>query len=397
MERLRASWLVDGTGAPVARDVVVELTGQTVAAVRAGERPALGPGWTDLSGHTLIPALVDAHVHLFMSPTADEGARRRQLESSYDELLPTMRQNARALLAAGVLAARDGGDAGGCSLRFRDEELGDSPLCLRSPGRAFRAEGRYGKLIGRPPRAGATLADAIRQDDEPADHVKVAQSGLNSLLRFGRSTRPQFSVAELSAAVRAAGERGLAVMAHANGPAPVAIAAEAGCASVEHGYFMGAEAMDRLAERGCRWVPTAVTMAGFAADLPEGDPRRGVARETLDHQLEQIAAARQRGVIIACGTDAGALGVEHGAALGREMALLVEGGLSIVEAIAAATSVGARLLGVDDRLGTLSPGRPATLLAYRCPPEGLLPGRISRPDALWLRGRPVDLDGPAGT
>ena len=124
------------------------------------------------------------------------------------------------------------------------------PVCVRAAGRAWHREGRYGRLIGRPPAEGLSVAEAIRQDGERGDHLKIVNSGLNSLTEYGRTTAPQFDLAEMSAAVKAAAERGLSVMVHANGEEPVRIAVMSGCRSVEHGFFMGRENLARMAEQG---------------------------------------------------------------------------------------------------------------------------------------------------
>jgi len=390
---IRAGWLIDGSGRPARPDVLLELEDGLIAGLEEGaeraklpaERPLL-----DLAGRTIIPGLVDAHVHLFMSPTSREEIRRGQLASSYQALEPVMAGHAAALLRAGVLAARDGGDYGGFSLRFRDQRLQGAGLRLTSPGRALHAPGRYGRLIGRPPQPGLGLAGSIRAGAAGLDHVKLVNSGLNSLTRFGRLTRPQFSPAELRAATAAAGELGLKVMVHANGPAPVADAVRAGCRSIEHGFFMGRDSLKLMADLGCVWVPTAVTMRGLSETLPPGDPRAGVARQNLEAQLEQLGLARDLGVRVACGSDSGSLGVVHGRSLAREMALFVRAGFGLEEAVAAASALGADLLGLEGELGRLAPGRPATFLVFEGPPAGLLQ-RLGRPERIFLRGRPLPI------
>ena len=181
----------------------------------------------------------------------------------------------------------------------------------------------------------------------------------------------EFSPEELREAVQAAHEQGKRVMFHANGVEPVRGAVEAGCDSIEHGFFMGEENLARMAERGTIWVPTAVTMRAYAETLPADDPAAEIARRTFDHQLRQIEKARELGVQIAVGTDAGSLGVEHGRAVAWEMGILVEAGFSISEAVRFATENGAQLLGYPE-LGRIVPGRPGRLLAVEGGPESLL-------------------------
>ncbi|MFW6240022.1 MAG: amidohydrolase family protein, partial [Thermodesulfobacteriota bacterium] len=325
----------------------------------------------DFSACTLMPPLIDAHVHLFMSATPDPETRQKQLDATYAELRPAMVEHLRALAASGVVAARDGGDYGGHALRLRDEGDRNDPVRIRAAGKAWRKDGRYGRLIGRPVPPGLSPAGAIQRDEQPSDHVKLVNSGINSLKTFGRQTPPQFSRWELREAIHAAHERGKPVMIHANGAAPVRGAVEAGCDSIEHGFFMGEENLARMAERGTIWVPTAITMRAYAETLPADDPAAEIARRTFDHQLRQIERARELGVQIAVGTDAGSLGVEHGRAVAWEMGILVEAGFSIFEAVRFATENGAQLLGYPE-LGRIEPRRPARLLAVEGGPERLL-------------------------
>ena len=112
------------------------------------------------------------------------------------------------------------------------------------------------------------------------------------------------------------------IMVHANGRLPVEFAVEAGCDSIEHGFFMGGENLKKMADRQIFWVPTAVTMQALAANTPQS----GAALKILENQLEQMRRARELGVPIVAGTDAGSFGVRHGMALAEELALMLEAG-----------------------------------------------------------------------
>jgi imidazolonepropionase-like amidohydrolase len=93
-------------------------------------------------------------------------------------------------------------------------------------------------------------ADRTGKEKKGVDHIKIVNSGLNSLSCFAKETKPQFDSAELKAAVRADRQCGLKTMVHANGKMPVKIAVDAGCDSIEHGFFMGVENLHRIADRG---------------------------------------------------------------------------------------------------------------------------------------------------
>jgi imidazolonepropionase-like amidohydrolase len=206
---------------------------------------------------------------------------------------------------------------------------------------------------------------------------------LNSLTDYGKQTAPQFDLAEMCAAVKAAAELGRSVMVHANGEAPVRVAVAAGCRSIEHGFFMGKDNLARMADKGVAWVPTVVTMAAYARIFAQTGRSPDVARRTLDHQLEQLATARRLGVTVALGTDSGSPGVEHGAAVIEEMKLLMQAGYSLPEAIRCATVNGARLTGGE--FGLIEPGRPATFLVAQGSPS-TLPESLNNIRAVFIDG-----------
>ena len=327
----------------------------------------------DLSDCTVFPALIDSHVHLVMSGTTDPSIRRKQLKSNYTDRRKTIGDHLHQHLAYGVLAVRDGGDHNGDTLRYKQEMAAHppAPVTIASPGRARHAQGRYGKLIGIPVKADETLVQSAFGKTPRRDHLKLVNSGLNSLTQFGVESAPQFSRNELTAVVAAARKCGLPVMVHANGYLPVKLAVEAGCASIEHGFFMGKENMRRLADTGAVWVPTTVTMKAYSDYLKNqghrSDPSFAeVSKKNLEHQLAQINTARELGVLIALGTDAGSPGVHHGLAVQDELRLLIGGGFSVEGAIRCASRNGALLMGLSER-GTLAPGMRADFMAVRGP------------------------------
>ncbi len=389
---IRAGWLVDGTGGPVQKDVLLRIQYDRLKAVDPAVHPADSgqppPGdILDLSHCTILPGLVDAHVHLALSGTTDPEARRLQLEAPYEKAEEVIERHLQSHLSCGVLAVRDAGDRAGHGLRYRDERLHRAgiPVCVRVAGRAWHAPERYGRLIGRPPGNLAGLAESIRRDASGADHVKIVHSGLNSLLDFGKQTRPQFDEKDLREAVRAAKARGLRVMVHANGEDPVREAVRAGCDSIEHGFFMGRKNMDRMARRGTVWVPTVCTMAACARALPTGSREARGAEKNLDHQVRQLGEALEAGVRVALGTDAGSLAVHHGRAAADEIRLMIQAGMRVEEAISGATRTGASLLGLERQLGTLKPGMPATFVGASGGPDQI-PNSLVNPALVMIEG-----------
>jgi imidazolonepropionase-like amidohydrolase len=319
--------LIDGSGNPAIENRIVCVADGRIQQI-VERSQAVDPEMeiVDLSDCTVFPALIDAHVHLVMSGTTQAAHRKNQLNSGYGERKRIIAEHVRQHLECGVLGVRDGGDNRGDTLRYKVETTGscDSGVTIASAGRGRNARGRYGKLIAIPVEEGITLAQSAFDAGTPRDHLKIVNSGLNSLTQFGVETPPQFEKEELAAAITEAKRRGQPSMVHANGRTPVKFAIDAGCDSIEHGFFMGEENMRRMADAGVTWVPTAVTMKAYINYLKRQGHRSDasfgeISGRNLEHQLAQIDAAKRLGVTIALGTDAGSPGVHHGLSVKEEL------------------------------------------------------------------------------
>lgn len=380
-----AGWLIDGKGAPPLCRVFVRIDRGKILEIHGdcsdSERSAAD---LDLSPCTILPGLIDCHVHVSLSGTEDDAVRKRQLSATFEEAGETIRSNLADHLSCGVVAVRDGGDREGRALQYRRRVSSGkgAPAPLLSCGQAFHARNRYGAMIGRCPPGEDRLAAAIRHGFS-GHFVKIIHSGPNSVSTFGRETPPQFGFEDLQEGIRAAHEIGLKVMVHANGRLPVKEAIDAGCDSLEHGYFMGEENLGRLAEQGIFWVPTLFAMETLSLRF-RGRREGEVARRNTDHQLEQVRLARDRGVRIAAGTDAGSPGVHHGKALREEMRLLVAAGMSLEEAVQCASSRGAEVMGLP-HLGRLSPGAAAAFVVLRGAPDLWLES-LESPERVFFGG-----------
>jgi imidazolonepropionase-like amidohydrolase len=384
-------WLIDGSGGPVRRQVLMTWKESALVSLKEAQHEDLeGSPVEDFGAFTVLPGLVDAHVHLSMSGTDDPETRKGQINVSFDQARTKIEHHITQNIMRGVVALRDGGDREAHVFLYKKRVLREAslPVVLKAPRQAWHAPGRYGKLIGRTPRPGETLAEAVTRTWTGSDHTKIVNSGLNSLTRFGQETAPQFGVEELEEAVKRAHALGLKVMVHANGRVPVGWAVEAACDSIEHGFFMGRENLEKMAERGTMWVPTAITMAAYAKKMGEDRAESDVAKRTLDHQLNQIRLANGLGVSIAAGTDSGSLGVNHGEALSEELRLLMTAGFTLEEAVRCASCRGAALLNVEDHTGVLAPGRPATFVAVKAAPEGVLDA-LKAPYLVVVKGKVV--------
>ncbi len=380
-----AGHLIDGTGSPARKSALLCMENGLISSLEFHAPEDLPRVLPPLSGApvqsypdcTILPGLIDSHVHLAMSGKTDPELRAEQLRNGFEQNRPLIAERIRQSLGCGIMALRDGGDAGGHALEYVRANPRSS-VQVKCAGRGWRARGRYGKIIGREPLEGLTLAESIAADRPGGDHVKILNSGINSLTEFGRETAPQFDREQLRAAFAQAKKQGKKIMVHANGTLPVEFAIEAGCDSIEHGFFMGEENLRKMADKQIFWVPTAVTMKALLAQSK-------VAARILETQLDQMRRARALGVPIASGTDAGSFGVRHGQALVEEFKLMVQAGFSIEETICGATRTGARLLGLDHELGLLRPGMPASFLVVPGPPSEL-PGSLISLKSVFIRG-----------
>ena len=396
LQIINAGWLIDGSARPLRAKVQLRIINGCIESIR--ENQPIHSGQTsdnsdtqtlDLNKATILPALVDSHVHLTMSGTMDQDERVRQLDMGFNLAEDVIRKHLDQHLAAGVLAVRDGGDKSAHVLHYKHTHLRSHPMAVqvKSAGRAWRKPGRYGQLIGRELDPTTSLGRAIQAENDPVDHIKIVNSGLNSLIEFGKQTQPQFDSDELRAAVSAADQRRLKIMVHANGQIPVQTAVAAGCRSIEHGFFMGTDNLNLMVEKAVVWVPTAVTMQAYGRYLKKIGKKTAVALRNLDHQVEQLQTARQLKVPIALGTDAGSPAVDHGRAIVDEMEIFIKAGFSIEETVRCATFNGAQLLGIKN-LGLLVRGMPATFIAVKGNPKGL-PDSLRQLLGVWVNGKRI--------
>jgi len=405
-ESILAGWMVDGSGEPVRENVLLTVHDGIITQIKeAIPEKTRKRDVRDFSHCTLLPGLIDAHIHLFMSGTEDLDIRKKQLALQFEDIRGDIQKRLGNLLACGVVACRDGGDRHAYTLKFKREHLDENtfPIQLKVAGAAWHQKGRYGKMIGKSPQDAKSLGQSIYENNQFVDHIKIVNSGLNSLIRFGMETSPQFGVMELKEAVATGKHFGCKTMVHANGKKAVEIALKAGCHSIEHGFFMGPDNLKRMADKQIAWVPTAMTMKAYRdtfEDRRKNSKTRNhpqnpsmlqinkmirVASQNLEHQLEQIRQAKELGVTMVLGTDAGSIGVHHGRSVKEEIQLFVKAGLSLAEAIQCATVNSARLLNLDNQ-GTIAKGAVATFMALPGPPQDL-PDSLDSITALYIRGR----------
>ncbi|MEW5914144.1 MAG: amidohydrolase family protein [Thermodesulfobacteriota bacterium] len=313
--------------------------------VRALGQEALAAGAPrrDLPGLWLAPAPLDAHVHLHLggTPAANLAAGR----------------------VAGLAALRDLGHPP----RLPTPLAKEPPPLLRVAGPALGAAGPGGSWLAEGLAGAEAFAQAVAARVRAgAGVIKLFASGLLDFAQPGQVLHPlALRPEEMRAAVKAAGRAGLSVTAHASGEEAVRAALAAGVQGVEHGFFLGRQALQEMASRGVSWSPTLAAVRAHAQD-PEGrhDPaQRQRLQEIADRQAAQIRLGVALGVRLVLGSDAGSYGLPHGRAAFLEMEAWLEAGVAPELVFQAATSQAAQALGLAHELGGVFPGARAWLLA----------------------------------
>jgi imidazolonepropionase-like amidohydrolase len=386
-----AAALIDGTGV-VHRPGAVLFEGERIVGV--GERIA-GPQGAQVvhfEGATILPGLIDCHVHLTDGGLPDATVQDRDPPS-----LRTLRiaDHARRTLAAGFTAVRDVGGRDHLEFGFR-RAVGDG--LARAPRLVLA-----GKVISITTAGASAWQGMYRQADGPHEVVKAvreqvaAGADVIKLMATGAVLSPgherpgaaQLTSAELHAAVETAHTLGRRVAAHAHGIEGIRRAVEAGVDTIEHGTHLheDSEVMRAMAARGVFLVPTLKALAGIAdgAGVPED-----IAAKERDRRSDRdttFTKALEVGVPIAMGTDAATPFNRHGENA-QELAIMVELGMDPMTAIIATTAVAARAIGRDD-IGVLAAGRLADLAVWDGDPLADIRVLERPPVAVFLGGTRV--------
>lgn len=377
---IHAGRLIDVPGKSVRGPSTIVVDNGRIISVTDGLTPA-APGATliDLSAKTVLPGLIDSHVHL----ESDAGGDARLLEfMTNNPPVRTFRAiaNARKTLRAGFTTVRNLGDSAGATLALRDAasrgEI-DAPRIVDAGAGISTTSGHGDSTLGmaeelHPSLPQENLCDgadscsrAVRlQVRRGVDVIKIATTGgVNS--RIGAGLGAQMFDPEAKAIVDTARLYGKKVAAHAHGADGINVALRAGVASIEHGTLLDQESIRLFKQNGAYLVPTLSTVNGYLERLaanPNAYPPDVLPkiRYRISITGENIRKAYPAGVKIAYGTDAGVS--KHGRNA-DEFELLVKFGMPPAEAIKAATVNAADLLGLSNEIGTIEPGKSADIIA----------------------------------
>jgi imidazolonepropionase-like amidohydrolase len=359
---LRAPRLLDGTGTPAVTDAALLVEGGRIG--YAGPAAGLPEGSgrlpsLEFPGATLLPGLVDAHVHLVASgdPDLAAGLPKTEAERTLAAVV-----NARRNLDRGVTLVRDlGAPRAEAVLVGRAVEEGAlaGPRVVAA-GPAVTMTGGHIPYLGRVTDGVDAMRAAVRANLAlGARCVKVVATG--GVLTPGVDPRkPAYTQAELDALVDEAHRLGLTVAAHAIGEGGVAAALRAGVDSIEHGMFLDEAAIELFLATRARLSATFSAPYGILSGPSVPGWIKDRARPAAEAQARSFQAAVKAGVPVVAGTDAGTPDNHHGG-VAREVGFMVEAGLDVLRGVRAATAEGADLLGVDDR-GVLQRGAAADVL-----------------------------------
>lgn len=373
-----AGRLIDGTGGAVQHQRALYIEDGNIQAIGpAGEVPS-DAEVLDFSQCSILPGLIDCHVHLVFSHSAD--ALRDVLADDDQQLLLRGVASARLALGTGITTVRDLGGRGGVTFRLRDaieQRLIAGPRILAA-GSPITITGGHCHFLGLEADGEAAVRVAARQQ------LKSGANCLKIMATGGRMTpgtnvgMAQYTVAEIRAAAEEARRAQVTLAAHAIGTDGIRKAVGAGVNTIEHCSWLAqtpsAEFDERvavqMAEQGTAAVPTLTpvkrAMAATLENLSEGLREHIALRAELLGCLRKMTAL---GVSILAGTDAGVAWTPFDSLPDELEALVSDVGLTPMQAIQAATGNAARVLGLDRRLGTLVAGRVADLIAVEGDPS----------------------------
>ena len=351
-------------------EILIE--GDRIAAVATHiERPP-NSQFIDLGDTTLLPGLIDVHVHLFLHPGAED---LQTVEESVPWRVILAEKAAKDDLLAGYTAERDMGTegAGSADTAIRDainQGLIPGPR-LRISGNAIDILGGHEDAIGYNPaqhvfsnadyaNSAEQIVEVIRQQHKQgSDFAKIYETGPDRMMDGVLHTPYQYTPAQLTAAVEEAHRLGTTVGVHAMGEPGTLYAAQAGVASIDHATQLSAETMRLMKEKHIPAVPTFTIFEYFAQHADS--PARAAQEQALfDYKIAEFRKQLAAGIPFAVGSDVGPF--PHGTQA-RELELMVRYSMKPLAALQADMIEGARILGWESQIGQLKPGFYADVVA----------------------------------
>jgi imidazolonepropionase-like amidohydrolase len=376
---VKAAHLIDAKAGRVLEQQVVLIVGERIEKVGSAKEIQVPAGATviDLGSATLLPGLIDAHVHLTGDP---QHTGYKSLGISVPRQTLTGAKNARLTLEVGFTTVRNVGAAG-----YSDVALRDAINAGEIPGPRMMVSGPALGSTGGHCDDNLLAPEFAHRDEGVADGVAAITAKTREVIKYGADVikfcasggvfskgdlpgTEQYSPAEMTALVEEAHRQGRKVAAHAHGAQAIIDAAKAGVDSIEHGSLIDEEGIRTMKEHGTYLVADIYNddfILGLGKQYGFTDEMLEKERMVGQQQREGFRKAAQAGVKIAFGTDAGVY--PHGGNA-KQFAYMVKYGLTPMQAIQSATVNAADLLGWSDQVGSLEPGRFADLIAVEGDP-----------------------------
>jgi len=369
---LHAARLLDIESGKILAPGEILVEGERISAVGKSVAHPAGAQTIDLGDATLLPGLIDAHVHLFLHPGAED---LQTVQESVPQRTIMAALAARDDLMAGFTAERDMGTegAGSADTAVRDAiNSGKIPgPRLRISGNAINILGGHEDAIGYNPAQRvlpnadyANTADEViavmrEQYKEGADFTKIYETGADSVRDGKPSAIYQYTEAQLAAAVQEGARVGGRVAVHATGEPGALFAAQAGVVSIDHANHLDDETIRIMREKHIFAVPT-LTIFEYFVNHPESPEQGARERELFDLKVREFPKQVAAGVPMAVGSDVGPF--PHGTQA-REFELMVKYGMTPLAVLQADLLNGSKLLGWENQIGALKPGYFADVIA----------------------------------
>lgn len=392
---IRNASLIDGRGGEPVEHAVVWITGDKIESLGSESQVSLPQEEVrtiDARGGTLLPGLINAHVHLTSDGLADIGAQI--VGDSIPVASLRAGRNARKSLEVGITTVRDCGAKEGVVIELAkaiDEGIVPGSRIVAC-GRVVCMTGGHGHFMGREADGPDEVRKAARAEIKGgAKFLKIMATG-GVLTQGVHPGQAQLTVDELRAGIEAAHEAGKRTATHAIGNKGIKNALRAGIDSVEHGFYIDDEALELFLDTKAYHVPTLIAVDqivdnGTEAGIPEWAVKKAV--EESGHHMDSFHKSVEHGVRLAAGTDAGTPFNYHDM-LALEIEKMAREGLTPMEVIVCATRNGSEVVGMADQIGTLEPGKLADLIVVDGNPLADL--TVLRKPSLVVKGGEIFVD-----
>ncbi|MGA7160942.1 MAG: amidohydrolase family protein [Bacteroidota bacterium] len=360
----------------------------------------------ELPEFTLLPGLIEAHSHMILEGSElNSKQRANNSKKPHADLLEGSRRKLERLVSLGIVGVRDAGDKMGIGLSL--SKIYSSPErrlmpYIDSPGAAIHHRGEYGSFMSEPVENFGSPRECIQSRiDGGAERIKLISSDVIDF-KTGRVVKePQMTAGEVRDFVTIAREFKRQTFAHATGDRGIENVIEGGVDSVEHGFFIRDDQLERMRDRQIAWVPTFAPVQkqiDYADVMGWNDKIVSQLRNILDRHSASLLKAEALGVPVLAGSDAGAPGVPHGIGLIDELCLMERAGLSSIAVLRCATGNSSRLLQFKERFGLVKPGYQSRFILTRYSPlEGVENLRKKKyvvfDGEVYNRSEPVNIEG----